>query len=54
MRKEKHHEIIFAGQNISEDYLAELLEILDTVNYSIVVISKSGSDHGTCNCIQGP
>ena len=41
-RKEKHHEIIFAGQNISEDYIAELLEILDTVNYSIVVISKSG------------
>jgi len=41
-RKEKHHEIIFAGQNISEDYLAELLEILDTANYSIVVISKSG------------
>ncbi len=41
-RKEKHHEIIFAGQNISEDYLAELLEILDTINYSIVVISKSG------------
>ncbi len=40
--KEKHHEIIFAGQNISEDYLAELIEILDTVNYSIVVISKSG------------
>jgi len=42
LRKEKHHEIIFAGQNISEDYLAELLEILDTVSYSIVVISKSG------------
>ena len=41
-RKEKHHEIIFAGQNISEDYLADLLEILDTANYSIVVISKSG------------
>jgi glucose-6-phosphate isomerase len=41
-RKEKHHEIIFAGQNISEDYIAELLEILDTANYSIVVISKSG------------
>jgi len=41
-REERHHEIIFAGQNISEDYLAELIEILDTVNYSIVVISKSG------------
>ena len=35
--------MIFAGQNISEDYLAELLEILDKRNYSIVVISKSGT-----------
>jgi glucose-6-phosphate isomerase len=42
LRKNKHHEIIFAGQNISEDYLSELLEILDVRSYSIVVISKSG------------
>ncbi len=42
LRKEKHHDIIFAGQNISEDYLSELLEILDGRNYSIVMISKSG------------
>jgi len=42
LRKEKHHEIIFAGQNISEDYLSELIEILDERNYSIVMISKSG------------
>jgi glucose-6-phosphate isomerase len=42
LKKNKHHEIIFAGQNISEDYLSELLEILDVRNYSIVVISKSG------------
>lgn len=41
--KNKHHDIIFAGQNISEDYLAELLELLDGRNYSIVVISKSGT-----------
>jgi len=39
----KHHDIIFAGQNICEDYLAELLELLDRRNYSIVVISKSGT-----------
>jgi glucose-6-phosphate isomerase len=39
----KHHDMIFAGQNISEDYLAELLELLDGRNYSIVVISKSGT-----------
>jgi glucose-6-phosphate isomerase len=42
LRKEKHHEIVFAGQNISEDYLSELIEILDVRNYSIVMISKSG------------
>lgn len=40
--KKKNHEILFAGQNISEDYLSELLEVLDETNYSIVMISKSG------------
>jgi glucose-6-phosphate isomerase len=39
----KHHEVIFAGQNICEDYLAELIEVLDKRNYSIIVISKSGT-----------
>ncbi len=34
--------ILFAGQNICEDYHHELLELLDNRNYSIVVISKSG------------
>ena len=42
LRQDKHHEVVFAGQNLSEDYIADLLEILDKVNYSIVVISKSG------------
>jgi glucose-6-phosphate isomerase len=41
--KSKHHEIIYAGQNICEDYVSDLLEILDTRNYSIIVISKSGT-----------
>jgi glucose-6-phosphate isomerase len=41
--KTKHHDVIYAGQNICEDYLSELLEILDGRNYSIVVISKSGT-----------
>ena len=41
--KNKHHDVIFAGQNICEDYLAELIELLDGRNYSIVVISKSGT-----------
>ncbi len=42
-QKARQHEIIFAGQNISEDYIADLLEILDGRNYSILVISKSGT-----------
>jgi len=41
--KAKHHEILFAGQNICEDYMTDLLEILDSRNYSIIVISKSGT-----------
>ena len=43
MLKVKHHEILYAGQNISEDYMSDLLEILDGRNYSIIVISKSGT-----------
>ncbi len=35
--------IIYAGNNISEDYLAELLELLDKKDYAIAVISKSGT-----------
>ena len=41
--KTKHHEIFFAGQNLCEDYMSDLLEILDGKNYSIIVISKSGT-----------
>lgn len=43
IHKAKHHEIIFAGQNIDEDYLSDLIDVLDNRNYSIVVISKSGT-----------
>jgi glucose-6-phosphate isomerase len=43
LMKGMNHDVIFAGQNISEDYLAELIELLDNRNYSIVVISKSGT-----------
>jgi glucose-6-phosphate isomerase len=35
--------VIYAGQNIGEDYLTELLQVLDSKDYSIVVISKSGT-----------
>ncbi len=39
----KNHQILYAGHNLCEDYLSELLEVLDHRNYSIVVISKSGT-----------
>jgi glucose-6-phosphate isomerase len=39
----KHHNIFYAGHNLSEEYMAELIEVLDQKNYSIVVISKSGT-----------
>ncbi len=35
--------VIFAGQNIGEDYLHELLDILDRKSFAIIVISKSGT-----------
>ncbi|MBI9038887.1 MAG: glucose-6-phosphate isomerase [Bacteroidales bacterium] len=35
--------ILYAGQNISEDYLSELLDILDKKDYALTVISKSGT-----------
>ncbi len=35
--------VLFAGQNIGEDYLYELLEILDQKKYGVIVISKSGT-----------
>jgi glucose-6-phosphate isomerase len=41
--REKNPSVLFAGQNIGEDYLVELMEILDKKDYSIIVISKSGT-----------
>ena len=41
--KKNAHEVLFAGQNICEDYLSELTEALDEINYSIIIISKSGT-----------
>jgi len=35
--------ILFAGQNIGEDYFRELRELLKSRNYAIIVISKSGT-----------
>jgi len=36
-------QIVFAGQNIGEDYLTELLAILEHKSYGVAVISKSGT-----------
>ncbi len=35
--------MLYAGNNISEDYLAELLQVLDEKDYTLTVISKSGT-----------
>jgi glucose-6-phosphate isomerase len=35
--------VLYAGQNLGEDYLYELIEVLDNYDYRIVVISKSGT-----------
>ena len=35
--------VVYAGHNMSEDYLCELLAILDKKDYSLAVISKSGT-----------
>ncbi|PKP41542.1 MAG: glucose-6-phosphate isomerase [Bacteroidetes bacterium HGW-Bacteroidetes-10] len=35
--------IVFAGQNLSEDYLSELMELLSEKSAAAVVISKSGT-----------
>jgi glucose-6-phosphate isomerase len=35
--------IVYAGHNISEDYMADLLDVLDSHDYAVTVISKSGT-----------
>ncbi len=35
--------VVFAGQNLSEDYTCELLEALKEYSFGVVVISKSGT-----------
>ena len=43
MNKADETQIVYAGHNMSEDYLVELLELLDKKDYSMAVISKSGT-----------
>ena len=42
-QKKEYPLVLFAGQNISEDYLANLMDILDEKDYAVSVISKSGT-----------
>lgn len=35
--------VVFAGHTMSEDYMADLLQLLDNKDYSMTVISKSGT-----------
>ncbi len=42
-QKSNFPKIIYAGQNLSEDYLYNLLEFLKNEDYALTVISKSGT-----------
>jgi len=42
-QKRRNFEVIFAGQNMSSTYLKELLDYLEDKDFSINVISKSGT-----------
>ena len=41
--REQDFKVIFAGTTLSSNYMSELLEYLETVDFSINVISKSGT-----------
>jgi glucose-6-phosphate isomerase len=43
LKERKNPLVLFAGQNISEDYLTELRDVLKSKSWGIVVISKSGT-----------
>ncbi len=43
LKEKKAAEVVFAGNNLSEEYIAELLDLLKERNAACVVISKSGT-----------
>ncbi len=43
VKERKHPLVLFAGHQLSEDYMASLLEFLEGRSYAVVVISKSGT-----------
>jgi glucose-6-phosphate isomerase len=38
-----HPQIVYAGENLSEDYHSALMDLLDKKDYAVAVISKSGT-----------
>ena len=47
IQDKKNPQILFAGNNISEDYLAELTDYLKGKRFGVINISKSGTTTGT-------
>ncbi len=43
LEKQSFPRIVYAGNSISQDYHAQLLQLLDKKDYGIIVISKSGT-----------
>lgn len=43
LKERKSPYIVYAGNNINEDYHAELMDLLDNNSYATIVISKSGT-----------
>ena len=43
LKNKKAAEVVFAGNNLSEDYLAELMDLAAERNVACIVISKSGT-----------
>lgn len=43
LKPQKNPITLFAGHNIGEDYLVELLDLLENKNYALAVVSKSGT-----------
>lgn len=43
MQKRDYPYVVYAGHTLSEDYYHQLKELLDKVDYSVAVISKSGT-----------
>ena len=43
LRRKDAAEVVFAGNNLSEEYLAELMDLAEERNVACIVISKSGT-----------